>query len=103
MARKHRICYTCNNPIPQSGEHWHMVEKAVEPSRWELFKAFLHGKQLPVVTKRVPQHHNCKHPDRPSPTTFVGVEKQLNHDTYMDGEGDNQRLHSTVEKEFENV
>ena len=97
MARLKRICDACNKPIPQSGEHWHMVEKTVEPERWELFKAFLRGKQLPVVTKRVPQHHNCQHPEQRSPVTFIGIEPE------GDFFGVESSLPDHMEKEFENI
>ena len=93
MARKHRICNACGKQIKR-GEHW----REVNTTPWNRFVVRLFtGRKHPL---KVPQHWNCLHPTRPSPHTFVGVEKQLNHDTYMDGEGDNQRLHSTVEREF---
>ena len=60
MAKK-VICANCGKEFKR-GIPWHWVAKAVEPTRWDLFKAFLRGKPHVPVKKEYREHITCPQP-----------------------------------------
>ena len=75
MKHNRRICNKCSQQIHRN-HHWHLVESPVNPSRWELFLAFLRGTPALPAKQRKPEHDNCEHPQK-APATFVGIEHNL--------------------------
>lgn len=80
MARNHRICKACGKPIARN-HHWHLVETTL----FERLMGRLGGR---IRNHHEPEHHNCAHPQKLNPATFVGVE---------------HNLPEHIEKEFENL
>jgi len=84
MAYKRTTCNACNRKF-RRGDRWHKVERKSKPTRWELFKCFIYGKQFEPEVKLVREHLIC--PEAPLLSELLGE--------YQPGDENT--------KEFENV